>query len=150
VTVNLRNPEALLNEWRASAAEAEAASQDGLAKANEQHAAAVQHQRQAGEAAGEEMRLMQELSEARQRREYHEQQNNTAMSNAEQFAQSAKTCEDRAADLRTAIGAFQQGQGAGPIALDPTAETRLDGTMARFNGAHDEHDAETGEQAVAS
>lgn len=33
---------------------------------------------------------------------------------------------------------------------DPTPDPRLDGPMERFNEAHDEHQAETGEQAVAS
>lgn len=162
--MSLRNPKALFAEWDADARHAEDASQQNIAKAAEFRAAAGNHQREAGQAAEEEMRLLEDLTKAREKRDHHEQQKEATLAEAQRYAEQAKGFEDRAADKRTAIAVLQQamnGNGndqtppttpppgttpmpvvpvdpAGPTRVDLTDDPRMNGPMGRFNEAHDE------------
>jgi DNA repair exonuclease SbcCD ATPase subunit len=140
-TVELRNPQALIAELDAEATKSEAAADQDAKSAARLRADAEEHARKAGEFAGEEMRLMEELTKAREARELHERMRGGALGEAKKYAERAKQLSDRAADLRATIAVVQQqaprnGNGQAPV--DPTAETRMDESLARIDAAHAE------------
>lgn len=136
VTLNLHNPGALITEWETKIGEAETAARDGFTRANEMHAVAGDHEHKAAAAAADEARLQAELETARQARGYHEQARSNALAEAERHAQVVKASEERADDLRTLIAGVKPAISG--VAMDPTQETRIDGSLGRFHAAHDE------------
>ena len=158
--LQLRNPGQLRKEWDAEAGKSEASAASDRETAARLKAEAEGHKRAAGEAADEEMRLMEALDVSRQRREQQTAQAEAKLVEVKSVENRAQFHEDRAADLRASIAALPAQDPAphvlpngvdpaGPTSID-LADRRLDGPMNRFNEAHDEHAAETGEQAVAS
>lgn len=138
-TITLRNPAARIAEWETEAAQSMAAFEQDAKSANQLRLEAEKHARQESAAAAEEMRLSTELSQKRDERQKHAQAKDEKLKQAQQYAERAKHFEDRAADLRTTIATLRQTQQNGNgQPLDPTAETRMDQSLARIDAAHAE------------
>ena len=156
-TLNLRNPDVLRGEWDAEARKSEQVAKQDRETVDRLRAEAGQHEREAGKAADEEMRLMEALDQARQRLEHHANQKDIRLAEAKQVEDRAQFHEDRAADLWESMTALppsnntdarpsaESGQGAagpaGPTKVDLAEDLRLDQGVANLMRIHDEDPA---------
>lgn len=157
VTLNLRNPDVLRGEWDAEARKSEQVAKQDRETVARLRMEAGQHEREAGQAADEEMRLMEALNQAQQRREHHTGQKDAALAEAAKIEDRAQFHEDRAADLWDAMTALpassnsdarpsvEPGQPeadpAGPTKVDLAEDRRLDEGVANLIRHHEEDPA---------
>jgi hypothetical protein len=155
--LNLRNPDVLRGEWDAEARKSEAVAAQDRETVARLRTEAGDHERQAGQAADDEMRLMEALNEARQRREHHSAMKDSRFGEAQQIEERAQFHEDRAADLWDAMTALPPSNGtapqpsaapalpevdpAGPTKVDLAEDQRLDEGVANLMRIHDEDPA---------
>lgn len=147
-TLNLRNPDVLRGEWDAEARKSEALAVQDREAIAQLLKESDEHKGQAGQAANDEMRLMQDLAEAQQRREFHDGQKEAKLSDAKKATGRVQFHEDRAADLRAAMKTLPSarvGHGevdpTGPTRRDLSEDLRLDEGVANLMRHHDEDPA---------